>query len=456
MTFMNDEDKKRLSEWYGQSARCNARDTRCEDAAQTPVQPHEERRCGYSEPFWSFDGQENDVPRKRRPHTAAIAGGICCLAVVVIAATALLFSQNGSPGKAAGTDAPREPGSMEEFFENYYEGSETSTWFSDMPLADTGTGVTLTLTPRPEGREPMSLSEVYDRCAKSVVAITTEHGGGKGSWGSGMIMTADGYIITNAHVLDNAHNATVTLWDNREFKAMLVGADSASDVAVIKIDAMDLPAIEFCGSQPIVGEDVAAIGNPLGEQLRGTMTDGIISAISRDITYTSHPMTLIQTNAAINDGNSGGPLLNMYGQVVGMTSMKLISSYGTLSIEGIGFAIPCDTIKAIADQLIENGRVLGRPALGITVGAIPAEALDYFDIPDGLYVNAVAPGSDAADRIRVGDVITAVNGDKVSSTAALSAVLDQLNVGDSITLTVFRGGSEFDVEVKLVEFSDLY
>lgn len=453
---MNEEDKKRLSEWYGLTTRGNARESRREDAAQSPVQQYDDRSHSYRDPYWSSDEPDSGRAMRKHSHTAAIVGGICCLVVVVIAATALLFSQNDSDADAGITDAPRKPGSMEEFFADYYEGSETSTWFSDMPRAETGTGVTLTLTPRPDGKEPMSLSEVYERCAKSVVAITTEQGGSTGSWGSGMIMTPDGYIITNAHVLDNAHKATVTLWDNREFKAELVGADSASDVAVIKIDATDLPAIEFCGSQPIVGEDVAAIGNPLGEQLRGTMTDGIISAISRDITYTSHPMTLIQTNAAINDGNSGGPLLNMYGQVVGMTSMKLISSHGTLSIEGIGFAIPCDTIKAIADQLIENGRVLGRPALGVTVGAIPPEALDYFDIPYGLYVNAVAPGSDAADRILVGDVITAVNGEKMIDTADLSAVLDQLQVGDSITITVFRGGNEFDVEVKLVDFSDLY
>lgn len=453
---MNEEDKKRLSEWYGLTARGNARESRREDVAQSPVQQYDNRSHSYRDPYWSSDEPDSGRAMRKRSHTAAIAGGICCLAVVVIAATALLFSQNDIDAGVRNTDDPKKPGSMEEFFADYYEGTDTGTWVSDMPLAEVGTGVTLTLMPRPEDEEPLSLSEVYDRCAKSVVAITTEQGGGAGSWGSGMIMTSDGYIITNAHVLDNAHSAVVTLWDNREFDAKLVGADSANDVAVIKIDATDLPAIEFCGSQPIVGEDVAAIGNPLGEQLRGTMTDGIISAISRDITYTSHPMTLIQTNAAINDGNSGGPLLNMYGQVVGMTSMKLISSYGTLSIEGIGFAIPCDTIKSIADQLIENGRVLGRPALGVTVGAIPTEALDYFDIPDGLYVNAVAPGSDAADRIRVGDVITAVNGDKVSDTSELSAVLDQLQVGDSVTLTVFRGGSEFDVEVKLVEFSDLY
>ena len=249
----------------------------------------------------------------------------------------------------------------------------------------------------------------------------------------------------------------MTLWDEREFPAELVGADSASDIAVLKIDASGLPAAEFCSGDLTVGEPVAAIGNPLGRELRGTMTDGIVSAISRDITYTDHPMTLIQTNAAINEGNSGGPLLNMQGQVVGMTSMKLISSYSNSSIEGIGFAIPIGTMKSVADQLIENGRVLGRPALGITVGPIPSEALSYFEIPSGLYVTSVEEGSDAeAKGVRRSDIITAVNGEKVFVTADLSDIIDRLGIGDSVKLNIYRDGQNFEVNVKLMEFSELY
>ena len=208
---------------------------------------------------------------------------------------------------------------------------------------------------------------MYDRCANSVVAITSYAGDGVYMWGSGIIMTSDGYILTNAHVLEGAAESTVTLWDDREYSASLVGSDSASDIAVIKINAVGLTPAEFCADTVRVGEAVAAIGNPLGPELRGTMTNGIISALSRDISYTNHPMTLIQTNVAINEGNSGGPLLNMYGQVVGMTSMKLVSAYTSSSIDGIGFAIPVDTIKQIADTLIENGRVVGRPALGLSL-----------------------------------------------------------------------------------------
>lgn len=453
---MNSEREKRLSEWYGirtdaapgNEAAADGGRGRCADALP-----------GCREPYWTQQCAAEEEPRKKRPGMGIRVAGICVLAVAVIAATALLFSNSGAslfPSMGA-KDKPDEPGSMQDYFDEYYDDAGSSEWSASMPRAETGTGVTLTLTPPPEAKQPLGLSDVYERCVKSVVAITTEREGGGRAWGSGIIMTADGYILTNTHVLDGAASATVTLWDDSQYVASLVGADSASDLAVIKITANGLPAAEFCSDTPRVGEDVAAIGNPLGEELRGTMTDGIISAISRDITYTSHPMTLIQTNAAINEGNSGGPLLNMYGQVVGMTSMKLISSYANSSIEGIGFAIPVETIKSVADQLIENGRVLGRPALGVTVGPIPEEAMGFFGIPDGLYVQSVEPASSAAKAgIAAGDVITSVNGRQVTDTAGLSDIIDRLEVGDSVTMAVFRSGKTFEVEVELMDYSELY
>lgn len=184
----------------------------------------------------------------------------------------------------------------------------------------------------------------------------------------------------------------MTLWDDREFEAKLVGMDGVSDLAVLKIEAEGLSPAEFCSDQVSVGDAVAAIGNPLGAELRGTLTDGIISAISRDISYNNHSMTLLQTNAAINDGNSGGPLINMHGQVVGITNMKMKAANSSATgIEGIGFAIPVSTIKTVVDELISEGVVTGRPAVGITVGQIPDSAASYFEIPEGLYVSAVTP-----------------------------------------------------------------
>ena len=290
------------------------------------------------------------------------------------------------------------------------------------------------------------------------MAITSSAGDGRYIWGSGIIMTADGYILTNAHVLESAVESTVTLWDDREYEARLVGADSASDLAVIKINAVGLPAAEFCADAVSVGEAVAAIGNPLGPELRGTMTDGIISALSREISYTNHPMTLIQTNVAINEGNSGGPLLNMYGQVVGMTSMKLVSAYARSSIDGIGFAIPVETMKSVADALIAEGRVSGRAALGVTVGPIPADAADYFGIPDGLYVSAVTPGSDAAEKgVVPGDIIVSVDGEHVSEIGELSAIISGKGPGGTVSLDIYRyGGEDVYLDVELMDSAELY
>ncbi len=460
---MNEDKQRRLSEWYGTRSDANpvGQGSKPDGASPLSTQIPPRHSSGFSptyhDPYWSEENQYKPKDERPRKHMGARIAGICLLVVLIIAATALLFSDSdaGVPFIRA-THSPDEHPDMQEFFENYYDNASTSAWDSSMPRAETGTGVTLTLTPRPEDVE-LNLSEVYERCIDSVVAITAVVDSSHYISGTGIIMTSDGYILTNAHVLDGAVSATVTLWDDRDFEAELVGADSASDLAVIKIDASGLSAAEFCGSEIRVGEPVAAIGNPLGRELRGTMTDGIISAISRDITYTDHPMTLIQTNAAINEGNSGGPLLNMQGQVVGMTSMKLVSPYSNSSIEGIGFAIPAETMKSVADQLIANGRVLGRPALGITVGAIPAEAMDYFDIPSGLYVTAVEAGSDAAAKgIVAGDIIIAANGQSVPNTAALSDVIDRLDVGDEVTLTIFRSGKTEEIPVALMEFADLY
>ena len=190
------------------------------------------------------------------------------------------------------------------------------------------------------------------------------------NWGTGVILSADGLILTNTHVIEGCDSAKVTLFDDREFEAKLIGADTISDIAVLKIEAAGLPAAEFGESGSlVVGDPVAAIGNPLGETFRSTLTDGIISAIERGISYKGRTMTLLQTNTALNEGNSGGALFNMYGQVVGITNMKMMSSYS--SIEGIGFAIPSATVREVVNSIVRFGEVRGRPSIGITVGAIP-------------------------------------------------------------------------------------
>ena len=276
-------------------------------------------------------------------------------------------------------------------------------------------------------------------------------------WGSGFIVSADGYIVTNQHIISGTKQATVILTDGREFPAKLVGEDSRTDIAVLKIDAEGLPAVELGDSDALsVGDEVAAIGNPLGSNLSGTLTNGIISAIDRSISYNGSDLTLLQTNTALNEGNSGGPLFNMYGQVVGITNMKMSAAVTEVSIEGIGFAIPTATVKTVADQLIATGKY-SRPGLGLTLGAVPAEAAEHYDLPDGLYVSDVAEGSSAREEgVQVGDIITHVNGTPVKTTQDVLAIRDTLAVGDTMTLTIYREGRTFQVTITLRELSQLY
>ena len=238
-------------------------------------------------------------------------------------------------------------------------------------------------------------------------------------------------------MLDGAKSVTVTTSDGTEYTGALVGADAVSDIAVLKIDAQGLTPAEFGDSSSLqVGDDVVSIGNPLGEQLRWTMTNGIISAINRDMVYNGHSMTLI----------------NMYGQVIGITNMKALST----GVEGIGFAIPTAVIRPIVNALLADGRVSGRVSIGITVGAISSAASDYYDLPEGLYISDVAEGSDAEKQgIQSGDMLLAVNGKAVTTTYDVSAVKDGLQVGDTVTLTIYRDGKTFDVKVKLVDTNDI-
>ena len=300
----------------------------------------------------------------------------------------------------------------------------------------------------------MSLQDIYAQVNPSVVGVITYADGEEYSWGTGVVFTADGYIITNTHVLEGSDAALIRFSDGTEYEARLLGSDSATDLAVLKIDGKNLPYARFADSSECrVGDGVVAIGNPLGEGYSGTMTNGIISAIDRSVSNNGYNMTLLQTNAALNEGNSGGPLINMHGQVIGITNMKIMYSYYA-TVEGIGFAIPSSTVKAVVDQLIENGIVLGQPALGIVAGSVSAEAMDLYGMPMGVYVTEVHENSDAwTQGLRPGDVISHVNGTPVSSVAEVSALKEGLAVGDTITVTVYRGGDTFEVEFALVDKS---
>ena len=408
---------------------------------------------------WYAPLEEHTSPesekKKRKPGKASWRiGGAILLVVLLIAASSLIFSGSNQRTEAPYISGDGMPDDWNDYLDNYYQVTESKDAEIKLPRAELAPDFKVTLS-NEHGKE-LSLQELYDQCSKSIVAIKGYQDGVDGYyWGSGIILSKDGLILTNTHVIENCDTASVTLFDNSSYDAALVGADSTSDIAVLRIEATGLTPASFGDSAELaIGDKVAAIGNPLGETFRMTLTDGIISAIDRGISYNGHSMTLLQTNTAINEGNSGGALFNMYGQVIGVTNMKMMCSYS--GIEGIGFAIPSSTIAAVADSLMQYGEVRGRTAIGITVGAIPENVTSHYDLPTGLYVSAVEEKSDAAAKgIQQGDIITAVNGSPASATSDILTVKNTLSVGDTITFTIWRDGETFDVDVTLVDENDL-
>lgn len=410
------------------------------------------------------DLREVKKPGKKRTGVKVTMISLCVL--ILIAATALAFAEppsTGTVGRGIQPDpyAPDVnddfPENFRDFFRSYYSASSNDE-VSRLPRAKTADGVSMTLTSS-DGLEKLTLGQLYDQCVDSTVGVAAMVDGQSGYfWGTGIIMTEDGYILTNAHIIADTDYAYVTTSDGKQYEALLVGEDSRSDIAVLKIKAGRLRAASFGRSDELtVGDEVAAIGNPLGNQFSGTMTNGIISAIERDVMVDSHMMTLIQTNTALNEGNSGGPLLNMYGQVVGITNMKMVANFSRTTIEGIGFAIPTSVVQEIVNELIENGQVSGRPGIGISVSTIPFEHPDRESMPDGLYIVKVETVSDAyAKDVRAGDVLTAVNGSPVRDTQEVGLIRDKFAVGDTITLTIYREGETFDVEIELMDINELY
>ena len=399
-------------------------------------------------------------PAKKKKKTRIRVIGAVCLALLLLIGTSIAFrepesKETSSPSIPSLEDSDDMPENWQDFFDTYYESVQTDVAEINIPRAELPIDFRLELQAAPE--EELSLQELYQNCSPSIVAISGYVDSKSAySWGTGVVLSEDGLILTNTHVIEDCDRATVTLYDDSVYEAKLVGADSISDVAVLKIEATGLPAASFGDSGSLmVGDRVAAIGNPLGETFRMTLTDGIISAIERGINYNGHSMTLLQTNTALNEGNSGGPLFNMYGQVVGVTNMKMMSSYS--SIEGIGFAIPSATVKSVVNALVADGEVRGRPSVGITIGGIPDNASDYYSIPGGVYVSDVTEGSDAeAKGIQAGDIITHVNGQPVSTIEEVGAIKNQFNVGDVMTFTIWREGETFDVDVVLMDTNDIY
>ncbi len=265
--------------------------------------------------------------------------------------------------------------------------------------------------------------------------------------GSGVIISEDGYIITNAHVIDGATNVYVLLTDGSEYKATVIGSDSEEDIAVIKIDATGLQAAVWADSDNlVVGEEVLAVGNPLGE-LGGSVTNGIISALDREIEVDDVTMTLLQTNAAINPGNSGGGLFNMNGELIGIVNAK---SSGD-DIDNIGFAIPSNIALAVAEDLISVGYVTGKPAIGISVYEITSletARQNGFSMA-GVYIMSSTNSTD----LEYGDLILAIDDTEISAADDIATAISGKEIGDTVVVTILRGRTTYAVTVTLVEYT---
>jgi len=306
----------------------------------------------------------------------------------------------------------------------------------------------------------LSASQVYAMNVNSVVAIsnhaTTNIYGQEtemASSGSGFIISEDGYVVSNYHVVEGADTLTVITYDGTEYAAKLVGYDESNDVSLLKIDATGLDPVAIGSSDAlIVGDQVVAIGNPLGE-LTSTLTVGYISAKDRTInTDGTYNINMMQTDAAINSGNSGGPLFNMYGEVVGITTAKYSgASNSGASIEGIGFAIPMDDVMGILEDLREYGYVKGC-YLGVSVVTMDPAVAEAYGLPTGSKVSLVEPGNCAAKAgVQVGDIITAMGGYDVTGNSDLLSILRKFKPGDTTTITVFRSGQEIELTITLDE-----
>ena len=308
-----------------------------------------------------------------------------------------------------------------------------------------------------DGQTLMSPAEVYASTVNSVVsincsAVSTNIFGQQtesASSGSGFIYTADGYIVTNQHVVANASSINVTLYNGDTYPATLVGSDSDYDVAVLKIDAKDLPAVTLGSSTDVnVGDTVMAIGNPLGE-LTFSMSQGIVSCVNRAINVEGTPFNMIQVDASINPGNSGGPLMNLYGEVVGIVSAKY-SSYANTTVEGLGFAIPINDVQSIIKDIMENGSVGNTAYMAITAGTMTQQMAAQYKInaTEGVFVYSVEDDG-AGDKagLKLGDVITKLNDTQITSMEDLSAAKKGFKAGDTVTLTVLRDGKEITTQL---------
>ncbi len=343
-------------------------------------------------------------------------------------------------------------------FKNPADTAGTKPEGSVLSIAESNNNATTMAKPAVNSGQ-MTIPDVYDKVSPAVVSITvTEQGGGNGylqnapqtGSGSGVILTADGYIVTNNHVVDGASIITVKTLANQSLTAQVVGKDARTDLAVLKVECdQELPFAELGDSSTLrVGDMALAIGNPLQEALESTLTVGYISAINRTMVIEDRQMTLLQTDAAINPGNSGGALINIYGQVIGINTAK---STG-YDVEGLGFAIPINEAIPVIESIIENGYVKGRPLVGLAGINVTEQIAKANNLPLGVYVKSVVAGG-AAEKggIKPGDVIVKFDGKEIKNIDEINEIRDQHKVGDEVSVEVSRNGEIKKITIVLQE-----
>lgn len=378
------------------------------------------------------------VPKRKRRLGLWIFLAVMGVVAAVVVVFALLNGQNRTADHDAADDSSEDASSIVDIF---------SLQQTTIPRY-TAYDPSLKLEILADHGQELTAQEVYAKVNPATVLVVAQTGE-SASIGTGVIMTEDGYVITNAHVISGGESCWVMLAGGWDYDAELVGFDADQDIAVLKlVDAEGLPTVEFGDSELAeVGDQVYAIGNPLGVELRGTMTEGIISAINRNVELEGRTLNVLQTTAALNNGNSGGPLINRYGQVIGINTLKMSGTGAPdeATVEGLGFALPISSAYFVINDIIASGEYHGTPTLGIMVSAMETDSGDSL-----VMAISVLEGSSAEEAgVLPGDIILAVDGRSVQTTAELMAIRRGHAVGDTMTLTLLRDGNSFDVDVVL-------
>ena len=451
----NNKNQEYYSNYDAQNAEANAYRQHVDREARPQTTCNTEHIRSNAAGSEAIPGRER---KKRRPVLTAVTAVVCAIMLMLGSGFigAKLAEGNFDAAQVNNVSAQgiKEPAkSNNETIQNSDDTSQTQKSVADRfenkdKISDS---IDILGGVNPSG-ETLKLTDLFIGANPAVVAISTEttnlNAFGRmvtlPAAGSGFIISEDGYIVTNNHVIENASSISVLLYDGTRHPAVLVGRDPASDLAVLKIEAKKLAYLTWGNSDELlVGEQVAAIGNPLGE-FANSMTVGYISALDREINIDGTPRIMLQTDAAVNSGNSGGPLLNLKGQVIGIVSAKS----GGVNVEGLGFAIPSSKAGSIVTGLINDGYIKGKAVMGVQVVTIQNE-----DGQTGVYIDSVNSGS-AAEKagVKEGDTILSANGKAVSTVNQLKSIIEDLSPGDKLVLKLKRESEELSLTVILDEY----